>query len=144
MQSSWQDFPCKKSQSQQKLYNLSQIFKLGTLQQFILSRFTYQNICTSCLCFSIRICLVMCLGCSCNRKVWAVGFDHNRSPMGLWGCNKGVRDCLYVCAQRAKEWEAWCEHGCKRACRSALCDRGVGNDRAKWVKECWIKLYTAW
>ena len=23
--------------------------------------------------------------------------------MRLWGCNKGVRDCLYVCAQRAKE-----------------------------------------
>ena len=47
---------------------------------------------------------VMCLGCSCNRKVWAVGLDHNRSPMGFWGCDKGVRDCLYVCAQRAKEW----------------------------------------
>ena len=46
---------------------------------------------------------VMCLGCSCDRKVWAVGLDHNRSPMGLWGCDKGVRDCLYVCAQRAKE-----------------------------------------
>ena len=23
--------------------------------------------------------------------------------MGLRGCDKGVRDCLYVCAQRAKE-----------------------------------------
>ena len=47
--------------------------------------------------------MLMCLGWSCDRKVWAVGLDHNRSPMGLWGCDKGVRDCLYVCAQRAKE-----------------------------------------
>ena len=46
---------------------------------------------------------VMCLGCSCDHKVWAVGLNHNKSLMGLWGCNKGVRDCLYVCAQRAKE-----------------------------------------
>ena len=47
--------------------------------------------------------MLMCLGCSCNHKVWAVGLNHNKSPMGLWGCDKGVRDHLYVCAQRAKE-----------------------------------------
>ena len=47
--------------------------------------------------------VVICLGYSCDCKVWAVGLDHNESPMGLWGCNKGVRNCLYVCAQRAKE-----------------------------------------
>ena len=47
---------------------------------------------------------LMYLGCSCDCKVWAVGLNHNKSPMGLWGCNKGPRDCLYTYAQRAKEW----------------------------------------
>ena len=32
-----------------------------------------------------------------------MGLDHNKSPMGLRGGDKGVRDCHYVCAQRAKE-----------------------------------------
>ena len=32
---------------------------------------------------TVNIRLVMCLGCSCNCKVRAVGLDHNECPMGL-------------------------------------------------------------
>ena len=32
-----------------------------------------------------------------------MGLNHNKSPKRLLGCDKGVRDCLYVCAQKAKE-----------------------------------------
>ena len=32
---------------------------------------------------TVNIRLVMCLGCSCNCKVRAVGLDHNECSMGL-------------------------------------------------------------